>query len=201
MLFTSALSASAITYSVDRTIGNGFVFGTITTDGTIGPIFAPNIVGFQLTISSPNLFGGSPQSFDQTNGQFATSTPNLTATSTALLYDFTGISGTTFFRNNFTADGWCLTGPGGCGAAGAQGAGERLFFSTAQGGAAEFRAESSPGVVIATVAPIPLPAGLPLLAGSLGALALVRRFRPKMRKRPTSPALRIGSEADTECSR
>ena len=43
MLALSAIGgrAGSITYTVDQTVGVGTVTGTITTDGTIGTLFAP----------------------------------------------------------------------------------------------------------------------------------------------------------------
>ena len=59
-LFMMIGAAQAITYNVNRTIGAGTVTGFVETDGTIGILATGNITDWVLTLSAPNLAGGSP---------------------------------------------------------------------------------------------------------------------------------------------
>lgn len=91
---------AAIVYHVDRVIGDGFVTGTITTDGTLGNLstgsysidpegnetYLPsNIIGLDLVFNDGvSTYSGETFLWDSMNGN-----PNFWATPNSLLYDFT----------------------------------------------------------------------------------------------------------------
>lgn len=117
----SFASVSTITYFVNREIDQGFVSGTITTDGTIGVITSANIVDWELELVAPNLVDGPVDSID-----FATQIQTnilgvaTTATETELRFDISGASGIGHFLlqgsspDNYycieTADAFCTGG-------------------------------------------------------------------------------------------
>jgi hypothetical protein len=73
--------------NIDIGYGTGAVRGTITTDGTIGPLFAGNIVTFDLTVQ----FGSNSFEFigNLNAGRvFTFNSSALIATPTELLFDF-----------------------------------------------------------------------------------------------------------------
>jgi hypothetical protein len=83
-----------ITYNVDRAVGSGSVTGTITTDGTIGPLSTSNVLSWELTLTAPNLQGGPSVTISSLDQQQTFVTPGVvTATSTDLLFDISGGSG------------------------------------------------------------------------------------------------------------
>ena len=110
-----AVPAEAITYIGNRTIQDGNVQISITTDGTLGALTAANLTDWTFSITVPpnsggNLFGplGAANSSVQLLGS-----GGLTATATQLLFDFDGRSRLTFAADNqppFTAIGYCLGG-------------------------------------------------------------------------------------------
>jgi hypothetical protein len=76
-------------YSVD---------GTITTDGTVGTLSVANIVAWSLTVTtSPTTFPPTPVTLTESNStallEFGN---NLSATSTALFFDYTSSPGAFF---------------------------------------------------------------------------------------------------------
>lgn len=100
-LFTWSAHATII-YEVDRKVGDGFVRGTITTDGTLGNLLLPacsapecddanHFVSINLTVGDGmgtdtfqgSLWGGGI-------GPAGSGQSNFWATPSSLLYDFTG---------------------------------------------------------------------------------------------------------------
>ena len=92
-----AANASNITYNVNRTIGAGSVTGTITTDGATGTLSQADIVDWNLVLFTPvqgsftldgPLSGNNSVVYEQG--------ADLTATTTQLLFDFSGGDGGLF---------------------------------------------------------------------------------------------------------
>ena len=118
LLCSAPVASATIIYDVNRTIGAGTVTGFIETNGTLGVLVSTDITNWVLTLTAPNLLGGSPDVID-----FATQTSTVvfgtatTATLTQLLFDFS-LSGTHLLLlhgsgpNNY----WCLETAGCTGA-------------------------------------------------------------------------------------
>lgn len=110
-----AVPAEAITYIGNRTIQDGNVQISISTDGTLGTLTAANLTDWTFSITVPpnsggNLFG--PLGMTNSSVQLLGS-GGLTATATQLLFDFDGASRLSFTKDNqppFTAIGYCLGG-------------------------------------------------------------------------------------------
>lgn len=120
--FSFASVITPITYFVNRQLDQGFVSGTITTDGTLGVITGANIVDWELELVAPNLASGPVDTIDfATQAQTFLDGSATTATETELLFDISGASGEGFFLvqgtgpDNFycieTANAFC-TGAG-----------------------------------------------------------------------------------------
>ncbi len=100
-----------ITYNVNRTVGAGTVTGTITTDGTVGPLSAGNVLAWELTLTAPNLQGGPSVTISSLDQQQTFVTPGVvTATTTDLLFDISGGSGEGAFllQKSGFSDFYCL---------------------------------------------------------------------------------------------
>jgi hypothetical protein len=164
--------------------GASLTGGTITTDGTIGPLASSDILSWSFTFTFPGFtsFPLSPLTLTSSglSLSFASTGSPLTATSTDLYFDFTSLSAA---EPNFSdlplaaygiADsaalvcstlqvGFCLNYP----------TANVLFYA----------AESSSAFILAAggVPATPLPAALPLFAGGLGMMGLLgwRRKRKK----------------------
>ena len=108
--------SGATTYTVQRTVDVGTVTGTIETDGTLGTLFAANILDWDLVVDdgvgSFRLVG--PLSGE--NSQVAVGfEPGLSATATDLLFDFSGagfnfliFQAPTLGAGTGTTGYWCL---------------------------------------------------------------------------------------------
>jgi len=166
-------SAATIAYSVNITEGPNDLDGTITTDGTIGLLASSNITAWSLTISS----SGAPVTLTGTPGNSVLSltSMNLSATSTALSWNFSGPMGSLMFEGT-----GMLTGDYAA----------FVSFGDASGGVFQTFILGSPRIaeltsgcqVIAStttsatpscLATTPLPAALPLFVTGLGALGLL----------------------------
>ena len=86
-----ASPSSAVTYHMDLTLGTASAVGTITTDGTIGTLNGGNIVDYDLTLTN----GAFAAVLHASNGTISSGT-SLTATSTALLFNFSSNTGSFF---------------------------------------------------------------------------------------------------------
>jgi len=161
LLTICATSASAsIIYNVNRTIDAGSVTGFIETDGTLGTLSTANITSWILTITAPNIGGGTPSVIDSTS---VTSDSQIngnvvTATSSQLLFDFSpGATGLFILQDH---DFWCLEIGDTCTGAGD---GEHIGYPDGSGGGVAAAAQTalySGSTVIATVVPVPAAAWL-----------------------------------------
>ena len=126
-----------ITYLISREVGAGTINGFITTNGTLGTLSSSDITNWELTLTAPNLFSGSPDTIDfATQVQTSISSNATTATSTQLRFDMTGASGEGFFLvQGGSFNYWCIeTEFGGCTGSGI---GEHIGFDTAGVGPAQ----------------------------------------------------------------
>jgi hypothetical protein len=152
LLTICATSANAsIIYNVNRTVDAGSVTGFIETDGTLGTLSSTNITNWILTITAPNIGGGTPSVIDfSSSAASVISGTAVTATLDQMLFDFSP-TGTGYFLlagSNF----WCLeTGNVSCTSAGD---GEHIGYPDISGDVAQ-TALYSGSTVIATVVPVP----------------------------------------------
>jgi hypothetical protein len=124
---SAATIVEAVTYNIDRTVGDGFVFGTIETNGKLGALREGDIVSWSFTIDSP-ILGGGRQTISSVNPSFFQISAGLQAYSDDLTFDYNE-SDFTFFQDDVSRNGWCLSGPGGCGSINGPGSGDYLFYS------------------------------------------------------------------------
>jgi hypothetical protein len=86
--------AADITYSVDESVGPGFVTGTISTDGAIGTLGTGDIVNWNLNVND-----GTDGTFDiegplsGNNSGVQVAGSDLTSTATQLFFNFDGADG------------------------------------------------------------------------------------------------------------
>src|SRR3974390_853371 len=86
---SGAATAADITYAVARSIGAGTVTGTITTDGQIGVLAQSDIVSWTLTLTDPNLVGGSPDTISSASAaQTAVGGQDLVASARQITFNF-----------------------------------------------------------------------------------------------------------------
>jgi hypothetical protein len=82
-------AAANITYNLNHTSGSLTVTGSIITDGTLGPLGAANLLEWNVTWSSPTVFGVASGGI-LVGGPFATCSPTgtcgMSASSTALTF-------------------------------------------------------------------------------------------------------------------
>lgn len=164
-----ATNAKAITYNVDLTIGAGTAVGYITTDDTLGGLNGSNITDWRITLTAPNINAGTPTTIGPTIPRSDAGV--LTATATDILFD-PNASGVAIFQvSNFL----CFDGVN----SNCSGAGDgSISIGRPDGGNGFAQRTLVTGIVsIASVAAVPLPAGLPLIATALVGLGILRRRR------------------------
>jgi hypothetical protein len=176
-LLVTPATASGILYTVDFHSGlhngqDGFITGTITTDGTIGALQPGSILGFDLTSIICGGFCGSPVEEIGVSGSWTPS--SFSATSTDLFFDFGPQYTASLFLGPFAYFPGCPQ-PGQCGTFSLRGP---QFFITN-----EIQHIASEGVTVPIPAPI-VGAGLPgLILASGGLLGWWRRRQKPVRGR------------------
>ncbi len=94
LLVSAPLAAATIVYDVNQTIGLGSVVGTITTDGSFGTLTAADVTGFHLTVNG----NGASVVLTDADSVVVDNGTNLTATASALLFDYSGAAGYLVFQ-------------------------------------------------------------------------------------------------------
>ncbi len=91
---TATMGEAGPIYNVNRTVGQGSIIGTIETSGVTGVLTAADIIDWDLTLNADAnqattgmLFGPNSGNNSQINFLIGTA---LTASSTALFFDFVG---------------------------------------------------------------------------------------------------------------
>jgi hypothetical protein len=95
-------SFAATIYTLNNTIGAGGVTGTIETNGTIGTLVATDITDWNIVIDDgTNTFNLLGPSSGNNSQLFMSAGAAISATSTDLLFDFSGFTGGVLFQNPF----------------------------------------------------------------------------------------------------
>jgi len=168
----SSLANATLIYNVSRTIGAGTVTGFIETDGTLGILDSSNITNWMLTLTAPNLTGGSPDVIDfSTAKQTKIVGTATTATTTQILFDF-DLAGNNYLilqgggpDNNY----WCVE----TAICSSVGPGEIIANNASALGPAQSVSRSG-NLVIAQVVPVPAASWL-FLSGLMGLVGWSRR--------------------------
>jgi hypothetical protein len=164
LLSAFALHATTI-YTVNRSVGAGFVVGTITTDDTVGVLATSNILAWDLTVNN----GSASTQLSNTllgNNVFVTGN-QLSATPTELLFNFDAQTvNYLYFESSFANNFWCIE---------SRGCAEQSPFETVVVANNRVNVARSGSEVIGSTVPEPSTWALVALSGS--ALALRRRLR------------------------
>ena len=170
-LMFSERAVADIVYEVHQSVDMGSVAGTITTDGTVGPLSTLDIVSFDLNLfdwtTTASLIDGVH------GGSVFIGSGGLIATPTQLLFDFNA-SGP--FVNFFTSPGctplWSLRTDGGSTCNGISGTVNAIAAS-----ATTMTVMSEIGAGTVTIGVIPEPGSLGLLVAGLVSLIGLRKLR------------------------
>ena len=126
----TASFAEAATYISNRSVGDGSVSLSITTDGTLGALTTANISDWTVVLTR----GGASVMANSANSTFTIGGDALSATATDLLFDYSsafdrvriGLSGAAF------QSWWCIQSTGqGCSSGGGAPSGGAEFVATA----------------------------------------------------------------------
>ncbi|MEM1045483.1 MAG: hypothetical protein AAGL24_05010 [Pseudomonadota bacterium] len=176
-----ASTASAITYTVNRTVGSGSVTGFIETDGTIGVLQEGNIVDWEITIASPNVSGGPPDTFGATGNTLFIRGISLIASAADISFNFDTDFDVMFFLKNQPppSTGWCL-GSVIISCTSGLTDGHEVIALNRTGGNDQLVLRSGTIAIATAVAPVPVPPAIAFMSavfGGLGLLGFRRRNR------------------------
>ena len=174
MTLCAATANASIIYDVDRTIGDGTVQGTITTNGTLGNGVSASIMqGWSLTLTVPDLVNPSiifTATIDPGNSNLIFGSSVINASETALSFDF-DLAGNDYmlFSGGTTELFWCMeTSAGGCN-------GPDSSEHIGVNGVASYSVPHTGEVVFATTV-VPVPAAVWLFgSGLIGLAGFARR--------------------------
>lgn len=169
LMFTESAAAD-IVYDVNDIVDGGSVVGTITTDGTLGPLSTVDIVNFDLMLSDQTA---TATLIDGVNGgSVFIGSGGLVATPTELMFDFNN-SGA--FVNFFSSSGcepvWTLRAGGGTACNGISGTVNAIQAS------ADSMPAIAPGVGNTTIGAVPEPGSVGLVVAGLVSLLGLRKRR------------------------
>ena len=173
-LCAATANAALITYDVDRTIGDGTVEGTITTDGTLGNGLSVDIMkDWSLTLTVPDLADPNV-TIDPGNSNliFGSSVINATETELSFDFDLAGNDYMLFSGGTTTELFWCMeTAAGGCNGPDSS---EHIGVK----GVAFYSVPHTGEIVFATATVVPVPAAVWLFgSGLIGLVGFARRKR------------------------
>jgi hypothetical protein len=184
-LFGVSQAEASTIYDVNDTAGSLSVTGTITTDGTIGVLGSGDILAWSLIISGSGT--PTPAMTSSNTNLLGLSESDLTATADALVFNYSGVDGGALIFATSGGPflgfvGWIAPSPS-CllnHTSGCLYLEDKTSLPVASG-----EADRSGDLTIATLAPTPLPAALPLFGAGLGLMGLLARRR----KRKSAPAV------------
>ena len=177
LMFTGSAAAANIPYPVNLIADGGSVMGTITTDGTLGPLSTFDIVSFDLTLTD---LSGSAQLATGLDNDTVFIGGGLSATPTALTFDFNNSGSFLNFFSPNSADGcspiWTLRSGGGTTCNGITGTVDAIGFSD---GFVETTPGSDNPIIAGQEAPptVPEPAGLAMIVVGLVSMIGLRKLR------------------------
>lgn len=172
-LLGAKASAAPITYGVDQIIGSGSVVGTVTTDGTLGPLAQYHFTAWNLTLQGI----GASFVLTQANSVHYGTDVGITATSSNIYFDFNNPNALLVFQDGQSSGSqyWCNAGSSS--SACYQGKSDVPQYYTSPS-AQIFPATGNQ--IIATVAAVPEPATWALIClGFVGMGFLACRRQPK----------------------
>lgn len=166
-----AVSANATTYVGSEAFSGASVSLSVSTDGILGAVSQSDITGWNLNITD----GAGSVNMNPGNSGLLLLIGGLTATQTALSFDFTG-GGAFLFEKTSIGDGgpfWCAAAIAGCG-----GGGNAIAVSTQWGENPIEQNFLAGEVVLATAVPEAATWSMMMLGvGGLGASLRARRSR------------------------